>query len=1403
MLHSRYVIIVIICWSCVTISEAIVRNEDICGIQNGRRLYLELGEQGVLYAKNVSFIKNAPRLQDSRIYTTNSSHDQCSLELVTCPSCVITLTFKSIGLSQNCGDGSFMLDSSCRCDYVWISEPPYEDVSGTPFCGFYSPISYRSNTRTLSITLLYSQSHNHAFTLEYTSERNRINLKGSDISSGIGKSRNNTIGGILTSPFFPSRYPRDLGMEYVITCPTEAPSCRVRVLFSDFQLAAVSIIEFYDWNGQRLDVSSGVRFRPPVIVSSGPSLLIRFYANGGTGLGYKAFYSFVLGHLYDKSVQPITDCGGYVENLGGAITMMDMVDEGVKIYDCVWLIRPPKTFLQMKTHVYLKIITFDDMAGSTELIIKQGPTSALLPLEILRHPASKLQPRRLKEHIAPIISGFHVSLRGTFGPTSRLAMAYTTFSYTDCFTGSDFLCQNHRCIPSHLNCDGFDHCGDNSDEPSTCVQDWELAPQDRKWHTNKANYYFPKIDQYPDLKTATLVFVASSLGLITLISALIVLLYRMGARARQQRELQSRLQTISELLDGARIEEVTVTDDPPDYESPPGYEEVVKLSLENEHKKRKKKKSNSSCRLNRNCNDNYLNDNEANGSSNIPADDGASTSDCVFTNECSVQQTVPESPPPPYITPPGTIASRMKFFALSDSSCVADGFTSNGEPLLEQSTTENSRSLPISEPTTPELSSSTTDAELLGGYLQNYPENQTESSTSQLSSWRDASMNINPEFEARSKDVVVDGPEDKKTKKCSRRDDDPERGPSTSSSSSAPSEVELKKTAKPRSKKRDKNKVLTPVSSENSLPNSTTISSSSSLIASQVLPIVTASSSAEGINSSTLNIISNRTSLNPSSQISSPTQTSLISSIKTSLNFPPQTSLMSSIKTSLNSPAQTSLISSIKSSLNTLSEASTNHSAVLKNPVSNTRKFSPSANITSISSNFTVSTRGERKNLPKCSTIVSSPSEVISPPKTSSTPVETHSKKLKCVLTSCAVASSSIEATNSIKSLSASSTTAVSYSKKISPIPTVKTSSIPSAKVSLVKAFPNSSSLVKDASVTSTKDTLTSAAKGSSRSLVKTSLSTKASSSNPPIHDSTIPSVNTLSTALIKATSTSAEKILPSTLPIDSQNTEKNSSASKLKASTSYPVKISSSSSIKKSSLPTEKSSLLTSVTSNKPISSPTVSLISSNNESAFLSTETNTKHGIIKLLGNSKITNNKSPSKMIRNYSSPSSSSSPASTIGKSFMRNNNYSRKFSNCSHDSYATKLSALSASSSYEKLNDDFEILSEYSSTYDSNSPNNTPFNTPKIHNERSLSLAQSCANNQCSKCDLESLYEGIRILDSFIARREKDINNCTRNSSRATTHFGTPSHFSKRDDNNYYTIERKRFSSSTTDVDNNY
>lgn len=48
-----------------------------------------------------------------------------------------------------------------------------------------------------------------------------------------------------------------------------------------------------------------------------------------------------------------------------------------------------------------------------------------------------------------------------------------------------------------------------------------------------------------------------------------------------------------EFADGARIDEVSIqTDEPPGYEAPPGYDEVVKLSHENEVRRRKKHWSN-------------------------------------------------------------------------------------------------------------------------------------------------------------------------------------------------------------------------------------------------------------------------------------------------------------------------------------------------------------------------------------------------------------------------------------------------------------------------------------------------------------------------------------------------------------------------------------------------------------------------------------------------------------------------------------------------------------------------------------------------------------------------------------------------------------------------------------------
>lgn len=45
------------------------------------------------------------------------------------------------------------------------------------------------------------------------------------------------------------------------------------------------------------------------------------------------------------------------------------------------------------------------------------------------------------------------------------------FFLETCSTTNEFFCKNERCIPSRLQCDGFDHCGDNSDESAECWED--------------------------------------------------------------------------------------------------------------------------------------------------------------------------------------------------------------------------------------------------------------------------------------------------------------------------------------------------------------------------------------------------------------------------------------------------------------------------------------------------------------------------------------------------------------------------------------------------------------------------------------------------------------------------------------------------------------------------------------------------------------------------------------------------------------------------------------------------------------------------------------------------------------------------------------------------------------------
>ncbi|XP_060528515.1 uncharacterized protein LOC132703346 [Cylas formicarius] len=628
---------------------------DICGQNNGRRLFAEYGNSEILAASFENYLPSNLRFGDG-------SQGRCSVELITCPSCIIQLKFSFLNTSRNCGTSRVF--DNCGCDYVLIHEPPFEDASGEQFCGRFiqnniSSLDYTSRTRSVAVTFFFHSNYGHAFTLEFHSTKNAIKYDG---YPKHGQANNNSQ--IVTSPFFPHLYPKDLSVEYVIACHSKE-QCRIRLIFTDFLVAQSSIVEFFDWNGQRMYVTTGNIFRPPIVITTGPNLTMKFYANGASNIGFKATYSFILENIGDGVIKANTACGGYVNNLGGAINMMNTVEESEIFFDCVWIVKPPVNYLFRKTHLYIKVVNFTNFAGATELIVRPGITSTESPVEVLRYPFHSVAKR--KEHVVPIREGFYISLRGLFKLQSKLTIVYAAFNSKECFSGLDFLCHNLKCISRLLNCDGFDNCGDNSDEPTECSQD----PRDRRQYSNIPNFLFPMTDGYSDLSTATFVFIVCTFGLMGIIIAMALLLYRVNVRARHQRQIHDHIETIHAILEEGVVEfeeEIITPDDPPDYEPPPEYTDVLKYlkKVSSAHWQNKKSNSISSKKSQTS---------EASKTSTLlragTVDTERRTSVVSASKSCQTTPTsVPESPPPAYENVAGPSHVTFQFRDIDSSEVV-------------------------------------------------------------------------------------------------------------------------------------------------------------------------------------------------------------------------------------------------------------------------------------------------------------------------------------------------------------------------------------------------------------------------------------------------------------------------------------------------------------------------------------------------------------------------------------------------------------------------------------------------------------------------------------------------------------------------------------------------------------
>lgn len=94
---------------------------------------------------------------------------QCSLELVTCPSCIIKVSFEYMNFPTSCPNAKNGA-GICRCDYLIISEPPYDDMQKNIVYNCGDINEYQSKTRTLQIRFIYWNNYTDAFRMKYSVE---------------------------------------------------------------------------------------------------------------------------------------------------------------------------------------------------------------------------------------------------------------------------------------------------------------------------------------------------------------------------------------------------------------------------------------------------------------------------------------------------------------------------------------------------------------------------------------------------------------------------------------------------------------------------------------------------------------------------------------------------------------------------------------------------------------------------------------------------------------------------------------------------------------------------------------------------------------------------------------------------------------------------------------------------------------------------------------------------------------------------------------------------------------------------------------------------------------------------------------------------------------------------------
>ncbi|XP_053401378.1 uncharacterized protein LOC123549412 [Mercenaria mercenaria] len=347
------------------------------------------------------------------------------------------------------------------------------------------------------------------------------------LNSIHGSSDTSSATGYINSPLFPEGYAQNHEVYEYIISSTDADDS-IMITFSDWHLSETSSLYFIHSNkhGQYNGGSSR-----PVIVSD--SNHIRFTFSTGMSLtagenrdyiGFRAAYRFYKDTPYIS--KPNTNCKGlsYLMSSKGGKIDFSPASPTRELYDCLWVVKTQEGF----DGTYLKIIRLRTngylFRGDNQIVIRDG-LSSVADVRSIYDMLDNIN--NGIPHISP--TGFYIRLNASLSSSDSVLLTYASYKRTDC--GSNlFICNNNRCIDRGLMCDGYDHCGDNSDEVSGC------ADNTGQWD---------KSYQYT-ITIGVIVPMVISVFLIMVICLLFVMIRRCRrARLREARDSSERLPTVS------------------------------------------------------------------------------------------------------------------------------------------------------------------------------------------------------------------------------------------------------------------------------------------------------------------------------------------------------------------------------------------------------------------------------------------------------------------------------------------------------------------------------------------------------------------------------------------------------------------------------------------------------------------------------------------------------------------------------------------------------------------------------------------------------------------------------------------------------------------------------------------